>query len=179
MLPPMWGSLRGLARLPAVPVTAAVAGLLALVGVGTVTARPGWFLAAGLATFLAVTAAGLATRRLPDQRPRRARRTGLAAALAGVAVFVVAVLVPATGAGDPRLPPPPVAGQRRWALPTGSRIAYARMPAAARPQPTPVVFLHGGPGSPTWPATASLATTRGRPRTRWPPAGRRPSAAGR
>ena len=33
MLPPMWGSLRGLARVLAVLVTAAVAGLLALVGV--------------------------------------------------------------------------------------------------------------------------------------------------
>jgi proline iminopeptidase len=49
--------------------------------------------------------------------------------VAGVAVFVVAVLVPV---GDPRLPSAPVAGQRQWALPTGSRIAY--------------VFLHGGPG---------------------------------
>jgi len=114
--------------------------------VGTVTARPGWFLAAGLATFLAVTAAGvaLATRRLPDRRRPRARLTGFAAAaLAGVAVFVVTVLVPV---GDPPLPPAPVAGQRQWALPTGSRIAYVRRPAVGRPRPTPVVFLHGGPG---------------------------------
>jgi proline iminopeptidase len=142
----MWGSLRALARLLAVLVTAAVAGLLALVGVATVTARPGWFLTAGLATFLAVTAAGvaLATRRLPDRRRRRARLTGFAAAaVAGVAVFVVTVLLPV---GDPRLPPAPVDGQREWALPTGSRIAYVRRPATGRPRPTPVVFLHGGPG---------------------------------
>jgi pimeloyl-ACP methyl ester carboxylesterase len=146
MLPPMWGSLRGLARLLAVLVTAAVAGLLTLVGAATATTRPGWLLAAGLGTFLAVTAAGvaLATRRLPDSRRRRARLTGFAAAaLAGVAVFVVTVLLPV---GDPRLPPAPVAGQRQWALPTGSRIAYVRVPAAGRPRPTPVVFLHGGPG---------------------------------
>jgi hypothetical protein len=142
----MWGSLRALARLLAVLVTAAVAGLLALVGVATVTARPGWFLAAGLATFLTVTGAGvaLATRRLPGSRRRRARLTGFAAAaVAGVAVFVVTVLLPV---GDPRLPPAPVAGQGEWALPTGSRIAYVRRPATGRPRPTPVVFLHGGPG---------------------------------
>ena len=142
----MWGSLRGLARLLAVLVTAAVAGLLALAGAATLTARPGWFLAAGLGVFLAAVAAGvaLASRRLPDQRRRRARMTGFAAAaLAGVAVFVVTVLLPVR---DPRLPPAPVAGQRQWALPTGSRIAYVRMPAAGRPRPTPVVFLHGGPG---------------------------------
>jgi proline iminopeptidase len=146
MLVPMWGSLRGLARLLAVLVTAAVAGLLALVGAATVTARPGWFLAAGLGVFLAAAAAGvaLATRRLPDARRRRARLTGFAAvAVAGVAVFVVAVLVPV---GDPRLPSAPVAGQRQWALPTGSRIAYVHRPAAGRPRPTPVVLLHGGPG---------------------------------
>lgn len=74
MLAAMWDSLRGLARLLAVLVTAAVAGLLALVGAATATTRPWWFLAA----FLAVTAAGvaLATRRLPDSRRRRARLTG-------------------------------------------------------------------------------------------------------
>jgi proline iminopeptidase len=146
MLAAMWDSLRGLARLLAVLVTAAVAGLLALVGAATATTRPWWFLAAGLAAFLAVTAAGvaLATRRLPGSRRRRARLTGFAGtALAGVAVFVVTVLLPV---GDPRLPPAPVAGQRQWALPTGSRIAYVRRPAAGRPRPTPVVFLHGGPG---------------------------------
>jgi proline iminopeptidase len=167
MLVPMWGSLRGLARLLAVLVTAAVAGLLALVGAATVTARPGWFLAAGLGVFLAAAAAGvaLATRRLPDARRRRARLTGFAAvAVAGVAVFVVAVLVPV---GDPRLPSAPVAGQRQWALPTGSRIAYVHRPAAGRPRPAhrpgggprpprdPPRWCSStaGPGSPTWPAT--------------------------
>ena len=40
MLAAMWDSLRGLARLLAVLVTAAVAGLLALVGAASATTRP-------------------------------------------------------------------------------------------------------------------------------------------
>jgi pimeloyl-ACP methyl ester carboxylesterase len=44
------------------------------------------------------------------------------------------------------LAPAPVAGQRFWELPTGSRIAWVHLAARGRPKPTPVVFLHGGPG---------------------------------
>jgi len=137
---------RAALRLLGVAVVAAVAGLLALVGVAVVSARPAVFLGAGLAVFLAATAAGvvLSTRRLPWRRRRRARVAGSAVCvLVGVATFVVTALLPL---GDPRLPPAPVAGQRFWALPTGSRIAWVRVPARGRPRPTPVVFLHGGPG---------------------------------
>jgi proline iminopeptidase len=139
--PRLWMGL----RLTGVVVVAFAAGLAALVGVASVTARPGWFLAAALTALLAGAAAGvvLATRRLPDGRRDRARRFGFAAALAGVAVFVITVLVPV---GDPRRPPTPVAGQRLWALPTGSRIAYVHLPARGPAHRTPIVFLHGGPG---------------------------------
>jgi proline iminopeptidase len=137
---------RAALRLLGVAVVAAVAALLALVGVAVVSARPALFLGAGLAVFLAATAAGvvLSTRRLPWRRRRRARVAGFAVCvLVGVATFVVTALLPL---GDPRLPPAPLAGQRFWALPTGSRIAWVRVPARGRPRPTPVVFLHGGPG---------------------------------
>jgi proline iminopeptidase len=123
----------------------AAAGLVALVGVAAVSARPVLFLGAGLAVFLTAAAAGvaLATRGRPRQ-PRRQRVVAFAVGtLAGVAVFTVTALLPA---GDARLPPPPVGGQRFWRLPTGSRIAYVRVPARATPRRTPVVFLHGGPG---------------------------------
>ena len=106
-------------RLTLAVVVAAVAGLLALVGMAAASDRPPVFLAAGLVVFLAATAAGvaLATRKLPGDRRRRARRVGFAVgALVGVATFVVTALLPL---GDPRLPPAPVAGQRSWELPTG------------------------------------------------------------
>jgi proline iminopeptidase len=133
-------------RLVLVLMAAAVAGLAALVGAAMGSARPPVFLGAGLVVFLAATAAGvaLATRKLPAARRGRTRLVALAVGgLGGVAVFVVTVLVPV---GDPRLPPAPVAGQRWWQLPTGSGIAYVHLPARGAPRPTPMVFLHGGPG---------------------------------
>jgi proline iminopeptidase len=65
------------------------------------------------------------------------------AAVAGLVVVGATVLVPL---GDPRLAPAPVAGQRFWRLETGSRIAWVHRPAKGPRRPTPVVFLHGGPG---------------------------------
>jgi proline iminopeptidase len=47
---------------------------------------------------------------------------------------------------DPAIPPAPVPGQAFWELPTGSRIAYVKVPAAGPRRPDPIVFLHGGPG---------------------------------
>jgi proline iminopeptidase len=133
-------------RLVLVIVAAALGGLAALVAMAAVSARPALFLVAGLVVFLAVTAAGvaLATRRLPAARRGRTRLVAVTVGgLGGVAVFVVTALLPV---GDPRLPPTPVAGQRWWQLPTGSRIAYVHLPAHGTPRATPVVFLHGGPG---------------------------------
>jgi proline iminopeptidase len=133
-------------RLLAAALLAAAAGLLALAGAAAVSWRPVVFLGAGLVVYLAVLAAGvvLATRGRPAAGRRRARLVAFGAwALAGIVVFVATVLVPV---GDPRRPPAPVAGQRFWDLPTGSRIAYVERPAGGRPRPTPVVFVHGGPG---------------------------------
>src|ERR671910_10670 len=79
--------------------------------------------------------------------PTRRRRVSVGLFCAGTALVVGAfawtALLPMD---DPRLPPAPVAGQRFWELPTGSRIAYVRLPARGRARATPVVFLHGGPG---------------------------------
>ncbi|WP_158588060.1 alpha/beta hydrolase, partial [Actinomadura logoneensis] len=65
--------------------------------------------------------------------------TAAVAALASVTVFRPGP-APATAATP--------AGVRFWNLPTGSRIAYVHAPATGRRRPTPVVFLHGGPGTP-------------------------------
>ncbi|WP_214320366.1 alpha/beta hydrolase [Nonomuraea sediminis] len=40
------------------------------------------------------------------------------------------------------------AAARYWDLPTGSRIAYVKVPAVGTPRSTPVLILHGGPGTP-------------------------------
>jgi pimeloyl-ACP methyl ester carboxylesterase len=42
----------------------------------------------------------------------------------------------------------PRADTQYWNLPTGSRLAYTHLVAEGQPRPTPVIFLHGGPGSP-------------------------------
>jgi proline iminopeptidase len=132
-------------RVVLVVVAAALGGLAVVVGAATLADRPVAFLGAGLVAFLAVIAAGvaLATRRVAGEGRRRVRLAGFAAAaLAGV-VFWATVLVPVA---DPRLPPNPVAGQQFWELASGSRIAYVHRPDQGTPRPTPVVFLHGGPG---------------------------------
>lgn len=40
------------------------------------------------------------------------------------------------------------AAAQYWDLPTGSRIAYVKVPAVGTPRSTPVLILHGGPGTP-------------------------------
>ncbi|OON32528.1 hypothetical protein BSA16_05355, partial [Micromonospora sp. Rc5] len=59
--------------------------------------------------------------------------------------------------------PPPPAGVRFWDLPTGSRIAYVHAAASGTPRSTPVLFLHGGPGTPGEgvPAVGALLTADG------------------
>ncbi|MGV9772189.1 alpha/beta fold hydrolase [Streptosporangium sp. NPDC003464] len=78
------------------------------------------------------------------------RRPGpVAAALAGSVALAVAATAAVTVfrpmPGGPTAPAP--AGVAFWDLPTGSRIAYT-VTRAAEPRPTPVIFLHGGPGTP-------------------------------
>jgi proline iminopeptidase len=47
--------------------------------------------------------------------------------------------------------PPPGPEVRYWQLPTGSRIAYVKMPALRQAGRTPVIMIHGGPGGPMLP----------------------------
>src|SRR5215204_1297723 len=125
-----------------------VAGLGALIGTATITERSPLFLLAGLLAFCVVYSLGLllTTRGVSSLRKRRVRValfcTGTALI---VGVFTWMALLPM---GDPHLPPSPVEGQRFWELPTGSRIAYVRVPAEGRAREAPILFLHGGPGVP-------------------------------
>jgi proline iminopeptidase len=123
-----------------------VCGLAALVAAAAVTSVPLLFLAAGLATFVATNLGFvlLLTRRWPDRQ--RVRRLGTPASTAtGITVFVLTVLV---APGDPAIPPTRAPGQTSVSLPTGSRIAFTRVPAARPVYNEPIIFLHGGPGTP-------------------------------
>jgi proline iminopeptidase len=131
--------MRVVAASAVVLLVASLLGLAALVGAATASDRPAVFLTLGLAVFLLAVAVG--TRLVPA----RGRLAFLVVAGIGVAAFALAVLVPL---GDAQLPPRPVAELRTWRLPTGSSIAYVHVPARGRTPPTPVVFLHGGPGMP-------------------------------
>jgi proline iminopeptidase len=124
------------------------AGLTAMIGAAAITDRPPLFLLAGLLAFCVAYSLGLlfATRWISSFRKRRVCAVLFCAGTAVVAgAFAWTALLPMD---DPRLPPAPVKEQRFWELPTGSRIAYVRVPAEGRAREAPIIFLHGGPGVP-------------------------------
>ncbi|MER7504928.1 alpha/beta hydrolase [Nonomuraea pusilla] len=166
----VYGIVFGLAGLVVAPVAGAVAfvGAAALVPVVAVFSAAGLVVAAGtawlfgrpLARRLAATRAARREAPPPDaagpvagqpRAPRRrpSRRGVLWGYVAGV-VLVTAGLAAVTVFGGYPVPPAAAAppGVSYWNLPTGSRIAYAKIPASGRARPTPVIFLHGGPGTP-------------------------------
>jgi proline iminopeptidase len=62
----------------------------------------------------------------------------------GLTAVLLIRFFPAVNA--PYREPAPLPNMQFWELPTGSRIAYTRVAAEGQAQPTPIVFLHGGPG---------------------------------
>ncbi|GAA3455715.1 alpha/beta hydrolase [Dactylosporangium matsuzakiense] len=125
----------------ALPPVAAAATMLA---VAAVTDAPPLFLGAA-ALVLAASAYGLA--RAAARLVLAPRRRTAAALLAGVAWIGVAAAVVLPAGPHPAAGAVP-AQVRFWSLPTGSRIAYVHAAAATGGAREPVVFLHGGPGTP-------------------------------
>jgi proline iminopeptidase len=124
------------------------AGTVTLLGAATTTPRPPLFLLAGLVAFCAAYLLGLllATRGVLASGGTRLRAVLFCFGTAVVVgLFALTALLPM---GDPRLPPAPVEGQRKWELSTGSKIAYVRVPAEGGAREVPMIFLHGGPGVP-------------------------------
>jgi pimeloyl-ACP methyl ester carboxylesterase len=76
--------------------------------------------------------------------PRFAVQAGAMLTLAFAASLYWLVLKPSPDPGAP----PPFENTRYWKLATGSRIAYSEIdpPAGMSVNPSPVVYLHGGPG---------------------------------
>ena len=66
---------------------------------------------------------------------------GLAAVLAAGVGATIPVAAPGRGLV-------PVSGQHYWHLPDGSSLAYVRVKASGVVRPEPMVFVHGGPGTP-------------------------------
>lgn len=132
---------------------AAAAGLAVLLATARVTAQPAGFLSAGLAGFIGLAAAGiwLLTRRVAEGRARLRMISLIGAVAIGVPTFVLTAVVPSTEPSAVQS----VAGQQVWHLQTGSQLAYVRVPAIGSPRPTPIIFLHGGPGTPDMPADRS------------------------
>ncbi|WP_405148474.1 alpha/beta hydrolase [Sphaerisporangium sp. NBC_01403] len=128
-------------------VVAPLAGVAGFLGAAAMTAAVPVLAAVGLA---AATSAGFLLA-WPAFHLIGARRGGKAAILLAVGLTVavaglasVAVFRPGPFPGPASTAP----GVRYWDLPTGSRIAYVHAPANGNARPTPVVFLHGGPGTP-------------------------------
>ncbi|WP_329558549.1 alpha/beta fold hydrolase [Streptomyces uncialis] len=124
---------------------AAVAAFLAL---ALVSAWIPLLAGAALTTALAVgSLLGRAAFTLFGVTTRRRRATALFAAGLTTCVAVLGSVtvfrpMPAPDAG------PVPQGVQYWRTPAGDRLAYVHQRAAGTPRPTPVIFLHGGPGTP-------------------------------
>lgn len=121
-----------------------VLSVVAMLGVATLTSLPTVFVGAGLVVLglgFGILAWLLVRRSAPRRRLAVALITGLVA---------VAVGASATGRplGDPRVAAEPVAGMQLTELPTGSRLAWVRVPGRGTARGAPIVFVHGGPGTP-------------------------------
>ncbi|MEO6087508.1 MAG: alpha/beta fold hydrolase [Umezawaea sp.] len=125
----------------------AAAGLAFLVA-ASVTATIPVITAVAAAVFAAtaflVAWAGFATFGTRRNRRLAAGFSGATTILAGV-LAALTLFTPGPIVLGAAAPP----GVRFWDLPTGSRIAYQHAPATSgTARPTPVIFLHGGPGTP-------------------------------
>ncbi|MFI6599240.1 alpha/beta hydrolase [Nonomuraea sp. NPDC050536] len=125
-------------------ITATVAGALMFFLVAAVTDSVPLFAGAGLLGVVAVSwllgRPALQWLGIPRLLvPYVVMNTIALAALAGLLVF----------SPFPAPPPAPApAGVAFWQLPTGSRIAYVKLAGSGTAGHPPVIFLHGGPGTP-------------------------------
>ncbi|WP_431907095.1 alpha/beta fold hydrolase [Micromonospora carbonacea] len=147
MVPTLLRRCAGGALLPVAVVAAVAAGAAGFFATAAVTAWIPLLCVAGLVALSAVVyPLGWSAFALLGVRRRRRATTALAAGVAVAVAGLAAVTVFRPGP-HPAAPAPP-AGVRFWDLPTGSRIAYVHAAATGVPRPTPVIFLHGGPGTP-------------------------------
>jgi len=141
------GVLRLTLRTALVVVVTVVLGFVAFLGAARFTSTPVLVLAAGLLALAAGVLLGGRRLRAGPRRHRPAGRGGSVAA-AVAALLVLAFALTAVLPAGPGRPAAAVPGERFWPLPSGSQLRYTLTPAQGRARPEPVVFLHGGPGTP-------------------------------
>lgn len=133
--------LRTLLLTPLGLVLGPVAAVASFLATATVTAHLALLVAASLAALIVGCA-------LPVYAGLRRRGvtvlvTATVTLLASLAAYLT-VLQPL----DETAPRPRSQPTGYWSLPTGSRLAYTLQRAHGTPRPTPVIVLHGGPGTP-------------------------------
>ncbi|MEU7827488.1 alpha/beta hydrolase [Nonomuraea sp. NPDC049129] len=139
--------LLGGALLLAALVVAPPAGAASFLATAAISAHIPILAAAGLVT-MAGTGFLLAAPAFKLLGVRRSRMVALPAAIGLTAVIAGLAAATVFRPGPVPSTAPAPGGVRFWDLPTGSRIAYVHAAAAGKPRPTPVIFLHGGPGTP-------------------------------
>lgn len=128
-------------------VAGSLVGVLGLFGTAVVSSSPAVFLGCGQGVFAAAIGGGalwLYRRETPVHRHYWSLTT------LGVGVVLSAIFwamaVPASHSDA--APAEPVAGQQYWQLPSGSQLRFVETPAEGPLQNAPIVFVHGGPGTP-------------------------------
>ncbi|MFK7693865.1 alpha/beta fold hydrolase [Paenibacillus sp. HJGM_3] len=121
---------------------ALIFGIVTVVGVSAVSADPAVFLLSGALLYFMLY--GLLIR----WQHRRSVRWTRSAYTVGIAVLGAASFLFLKPLNDPASVPTSDDGVRYWRLSTGSSIAYVHVEAKGDKRPSPIVFLHGGPGTP-------------------------------
>lgn len=121
-----------------------VVGISVILAASSLTSMPVLFLSSGL---LAYGVAGAAGIKLAGRRARRPEwfRSALATIVLILFCTGFVLLKPLK---DPRNEPGPIDGLGYWELSTGSTISYVHIKGIGAGQPYPIVFVHGGPGTP-------------------------------
>lgn len=130
-----------------VVVAAALAGLLVMFGTAILSSSPTAFLGCGQLAFAIVIGLG-AWWLHGSEAPARRHPWSSAVVVAGIAistVFWTGVVPPSHAAAES---PAPVAGQQYWQLSNGSRLRFVEIEGTGSRRMTPIVFVHGGPGTP-------------------------------
>ena len=129
-------------RSVAAALAATAAGLAVTLAAATATPRPWLLLVAGIATAVTVgSVAAMWVRRID-------RRISRVVAVSVVLATVAATLLLAVPFRDRGVPAAAVADQRFWSLPSGSVLRYVKIPGRNPTRSTPIIFAHGGPGTP-------------------------------